>query len=222
MSKGELERHLEAAERERRKVLAGDRANEDKFHSATSKLFAVLYHESFHAYVSEFVYPPLPPEAVKAGKGGGELPSWLNEGLAQIFETAVVEAGELRADHADAGRLLRAQERMKFAAAGERLVPVAELLLSGRAPFRAAHADQAAAADRAYLTSWGLAHYLAFGRRLIGGRPFESYLAAVNGGLDPLSAFATLVGQALPAFEKDWHSYLTRLRPDGSVAAEKK
>jgi len=39
----------------------------------------------------------------------------------------------------------------------------------------------------------------------------------VNTGTDPAKAFATLVGQDLPAFEKDWHEYLRKLQPDGSV-----
>jgi len=33
------------------------------------------------------------------------VPLWLDEGLAQIFETALVEAGELRVGHAERSRL---------------------------------------------------------------------------------------------------------------------
>jgi hypothetical protein len=167
--------------------------------------------------VSAFVYPPLKPERVRAGDGTGELPRWLNEGLAQLFETAVVEAGEVRADHPDGERLQRAKDWLKGKNGGA-LVPLADLLAVGRDAFLASHADQKAASDRAYLSSWALAYYLTFDRRLIGTAAFRKYLVAVNGGGDPKRAFAELVGQELPAFEKDWHSYLLRLRPNGTLA----
>jgi hypothetical protein len=101
---------------------------------------------------------------------------------------------------------------------GQALVPLADLLTTGKDAFLASHADQKAAADRAYLTSWALAYHLTFDRRVIGTAAFKTYLVAVNSGGDPRQAFAKLVGQDLAAFEKDWHSYLTRLNLDGTVA----
>src|SRR5207248_7954147 len=102
-------RYLDAVDRERKRVIAADKANGAKFDQATARLFAILYHEAFHAYVGTFVYPPLKPDDVKAGKGTGELPRWLNDGLAQVLETPVVEAGELRDDWPVRARPGRAQ-----------------------------------------------------------------------------------------------------------------
>ncbi len=206
----ELERYLRTVATERARVFRAEVNNGAKFTEATVRLFALLYHEAFHAYAATFVYPPLKPDAVRAGEGTGELPRWLNEGLAQAFETAIVEAGELRADHPDKERLQRAKDWLK--GKGGPLVPLGDLLVTGRDTFLAMHADQKAASDRAYLSSWALAHYLTFDRRLIGTEAFRKYLIAVNGGGDPKKSFAALVGKELPAFEKDWHEYLTRLK----------
>lgn len=215
--KPELDRYLETTKQERRKVYEADRKNGEQFDQATARLFALLYHEAFHAYVAAFVYPPLSAEQVKDGKGTGELPRWLNEGLAQIFETAVVEAGELRADNPDKTRLEQAKTRLQGKDAAGRLMPLSDLLLSGRDAFLAQHADQRAAADRAYLSSWALAYYLTFDRRVFGTAAFRQYLVTVNSGQDPRPAFEKLVGQDLAAFEKDWHAFVARLRADGTV-----
>jgi hypothetical protein len=212
----ELDRHLAVVSKERRRVVAADRANGARFEKTAAVLFAVLYHEAFHAYAATFVYPPRSPAEVKAGKGTGALPRWLNEGLAQVFETAVVEAGELRVDHADEARLKRVKARLKESGSGG-LVPLGDLLAVGKDAFLAHHAAEKAAADRAYLTSWALAYYLTLDRRVIGTAKFKDYLVAVNSGGDARAAFEVLVGQDLPAFEKDWHLFLTRLQPDGTL-----
>ncbi|MBM3980284.1 MAG: hypothetical protein FJ304_08360 [Planctomycetes bacterium] len=206
----ELERHLRTVATERARVFKAEVGNGAKFTEATARLFALLHHEAFHAYVATFVYPPLKPDAVRAGDGTGELPRWLNEGLAQIFETAIVESGEVRADYPDKARLGRAKDWLK--GKGGPLVPLGDLLATGRDSFLATHADQKAASDRAYLSSWALAHYLTFDRRVIGTAAFRKYLIAVNGGGDPKAAFAGLVGKDLAAFEKDWHEYIGRLK----------
>jgi hypothetical protein len=213
----ELKRYLDPIKRDRALVYKTDRENGEKFDKAASRLFAVLYHEAFHAYAGTFVYVPLTVEQVKEGKGTGELPRWLNEGLAQIFETAIVEAGELRAECANPARLAKVKDAVR-GKNGLRLVPLAELLTAGKDSFLTRHADQSAAADRAYLTCWAAAYYLTFDRRLIGTPKFQTYLRTVNSGGDPRIAFETLVGQPLAAFERDWHAYLLKLHPDGTLA----
>ncbi len=215
-SKPDLDRFLAIAKRERDKVAAADRENERTFDGATRRLFAILYHEAFHSYAMTYVYPARSAADVKAGKGTGELPRFLNEGLAQLFENPVIEAGELRVGHADADRLKRVQDWL----AGKNppgLVPLTNLLKAGKETFLAAHANQQESADRTYLTCWALAFHLMFERRLIGTAAFDEYLKAINTGADPAKALAALVGQELPAYEKDWHDYLKKLGPDGTV-----
>ena len=69
----------------------GEEKRRDVRRRSPEAVHAAVPHEAFHAYLGTFVYPARE----------GSLPLWFNEGLAQIFETAIVEVGELRVGHAD-------------------------------------------------------------------------------------------------------------------------
>lgn len=185
------------------KIQATEDRNSHAFAQARERLFRRLYHEAFHAYLANFVYP---------GRDG-ELPRWLNEGLAQIFETAIVEVGELRVGHADPERL----GELRRALARGTLLPLADLLASGPKQFQVAHAGDRQASDRYYLASWALAFYLTFDRKLLGTRALDDYARALRRGEAAPAAFRALVGQPLPQFEKEYLEYLKRLRPDGTA-----
>jgi hypothetical protein len=187
----------------RKQIADVNRQNEARFERATRRLFQILMHEAFHAYLANFVYPP----------AEAEVPRWLNEGLAQIFETALIEAGELRIGHADPERLKRA----KAAAAAGKAVPLAELLRAGPREFLVGHVSDQAGSDRYYLASWALAFYLTFERRLLGTPALDRYVHALKRGEDLLDSFRTLVGQPLAEFEPAYRRYVQRLRSDGTT-----
>jgi hypothetical protein len=190
-------------EEARRKIQAAEVQNKTAFGQAQKRLFQPLYHEAFHAYIATAVYP----------RGEGEVPLWLNEGLAQIFETAIFEAGELRVGHADKGRLEAVQQALKK----KELLGLADLLRSGAKQFQVAHASDKQASDQHYLASWAVAYYLTFDRKLLGTKALDDYVRALQRGTEPLDAFQDLVGTPLPQFEKDFQQYLTQLQSDGSV-----
>lgn len=190
----ELNRFLEGAAREKRRLAAADRANDAAFAAATRRLFALLFHEAAHA---------------DAAAAGPPLPRWLDEGLAQLFEAAFVEAGELQAGRPDPARLARLQAWL--AGKGGAPLPLAELLRAGPVSFLAAHAADAAAADRAYLTSWGVASYLLLERRLLGTEARGRYAAALAAGADPVAAFESLTGEPLEVTEAKWKAYVRSL-----------
>ena len=221
----ELERYLGATKKERDKVIVAERENTAAFDRATRQMFGALYHEAFHAYANSFVYPTRTMEQIRAGKGYGELPRWLNEGLAQLFEDPIIEAGELRIGHADALRLKQVQTYLTLKSPTSEmigLVPLAELLVSGKEQFVTAHINKKEITDRTYLSAWALAYYLTFEKRLIGTKVLDEYIAAVNTGTDAKKAFAKLVEVDLATFEKDWHEYLKRLQPDGTLRKDLK
>jgi hypothetical protein len=177
---------------------------DEAFQAETRQLFRTLDHEAFHAYLANFVYPS--EEAT--------VPLWLNEGLAQLFENAFVDAGELRVGHADKDRLVRIQAALKK----NEVVPLTELLRSGPKQFVVQHASDDATSDRHYLVAWAVAFYLTFERKLLGTPAMDGYVAALRRGADPVTAFGELTGQRPTEFEKAFHGYLPRLRQDGTVS----
>jgi hypothetical protein len=195
--------------RDRKELARVHKKNDEVFNKASESLFRTLYHEAFHAYLANFVYPP--KEA--------SVPYWLNEGLAQIFETALVEANELRVGHVDKERLVK----VKALAQGGDLVPLEDLLKAGAKQFHVTHASNQQLADRYYLTSWALAFYLLVDRKvLIDPKKLNQYASALKRGNKPAQVFRDLVGKPLPQFQKDFREYLLRLKPDGSLAREPK
>lgn len=194
---------LNAINASRQEIHQANGKNDGIFAAATKQLFQTLYHEAFHAYLTNFVYPA----------SEAEVPRWLNEGLAQIFETAIVEAGDLRVGHVAKDRL----EIIRTAARKNELVPLADLLKAGPKQFLVAHASEQAASDRYYLNSWALASYLAFDRGLIGTPALHNYVQALKRKTDDLEAFRALVGKPLAQFDKEYQQYLANLRPDGTA-----
>jgi hypothetical protein len=200
----ERDRMLTPIRDTRKQLDVADRKNEGLFDESTRRLFAVLGHEAFHAYLASVVYP-LP---------AARPPLWLDEGLAQIFETAVVEAGELRVGHADRDRLARVKEAVRK----KELVPLARLLRSNSKDFLAAHEGERTETDVHYLTAWAVAFHLTFERRLLGTTFLDRYIQSIGRGADPETAFAELVGQPVAAYEAALHRYLLQLQPDGTLA----
>lgn len=204
--KGRLPADLRSLIQEyRRKINAAMNHNDGVFREATQRLFQTLYHEAFHAYLANFVYP----------REEADVPRWLNEGLAQIFETAVVEGGELRVGHADKERLAQ----IKAAAYKNELLPLVDLLHSGPKQFVMAHASDQAVSNRHYLNSWAWAFYLAFDRKVLGTPALDDYVKQLRRGGDSSEAFRDLLGKPLNQVEKDFRQYLLKLREDGTVAS---
>jgi hypothetical protein len=202
--KGAIPAELKAAlAAKRREIDDAEKRNHATFERAQRRLFQRLFHEAFHAYLLNFVYPPR----------DGELPRWLNEGLAQIFETAIFEVGELRVGHADEERL----RAVRAALARDGLLPLTDLLRSGSRQFQVAHDGDAQASDRYYLASWALSFYLTFERKLLGTPALDAYVRDLKRGTDAREAFVKLTGQPLSAFERDYLTYLKHLRPDGNA-----
>jgi len=179
-----------------RQINAVDRRNEALFEDVTQEMFRRLYHEAFHAYVENYVYPA----------GQSFVPRWLNEGLAQIFENSQLDEGTLRIDAPGQELLDQLQIELKR----NRQLTITELLESQESAFLLTHNTESASQVH-YLYSWGLAYYLTFQKDLFGSDGQDIYVSRKAQDLLPVVRFEELVRTRLPAFERQWRTYMLGL-----------
>lgn len=185
-----------------RRLDAAERKNNAVFDEATRRLFRALRHEALHAWLDRQAFPA----------DRYDVPRWLHEGLAQVFEAGVLEAGVLRLDAANAEALAALKADLR-----EAPLPLADLLRAEAALFLVPHGQSGEEAKRHYAYAWGLAHYLTFERRLLREEALEAYLrgepasSSADSPRDAIVRFQELIGGSLEAFEQEWRAYVLRL-----------
>jgi hypothetical protein len=172
-----------------------DLQNEAKFTEVTRDMFARLYHEAFHAYLDSYVYPG---EAAT-------MPRWMDEGIAQIFESGRLEADTLRVDAPDPDRLARLQADLS----GDQPLSITEVLNADEQDFLSGHKGQTG--QRCYLYSWGLSFYLTFEMNLFNSASLEPFVVNED-RLGPAARFTRLVGMPIAKFQRRWRQYMLELR----------
>ncbi len=170
-----------------------DRENARAFQNVTAQMFHRLYHEAFHAFLENYVYP----------SRTHDVPRWLNEGLAVVLEGGLLESGTLRVDapNREALRLLKAD-----LGTAEPL-PLATVLAAGQQAFALEHDS-----DRYYAYSWGLAYYLTFEKHLLISPALDTYVQQSAEEVSPGERFEKLVDMPLSQFEQKWREYIRQLR----------
>ncbi|MFM8497548.1 MAG: hypothetical protein ACKOEM_18810 [Planctomycetia bacterium] len=172
---------------------------------ARREFFTALAHEAWHAYADLRL-------------DGGRLPAWLDEGLAQVFEAGLLEAGQLRLDAPDPQRLATLGSLLETT----REPLLAVLVTDSERQFVVGHGTPAATSRRAYLLAWGVAYDLVLGAPVLSAR---SLAAATEGGGE-LARFEKLVGMPLADYEATWRTRMLALTrrpraptPPGAPAA---
>jgi hypothetical protein len=179
-------------------IEAARRANAAIVQRARRLFHQRLAHEAWHAYADGRLRP---------AEGSG-LPAWLDEGLAQVLETAILEGGELRLDAPDPQRLARLQQ----AIAGGGLRPVADIVSAGQEAFVGGHRGDE---GLAYLAAWGLAFDLAVLKPVLSAASVRALAAA--DAADPIAALEGLVGMPVDRYDRQWRQRILdfRSRPRG-------
>jgi hypothetical protein len=176
------------------RIDAARRDNDTAIARARRAFDGWLAHEAWHAYADR---------RLRAASAPG-LPAWLDEGIAQVVETAPVEAGEVRLDLFDRERLVQLQERLRTGG----VPPVADVVTGGQEPFIAGHGggDQAVA----YLTAWGLALDLTIIRPVLSATKVRELTTA--GNADAVARFEGVVGMPIDRYDRQWRERMLGIR----------
>lgn len=191
-------------------IAAARRDNQARVAAAKEQFFARLTHEAWHAHADR----RLAPHASRP------LPGWLDEGLAQVFETAPLDAGEMRLDSPDPVRLKMLRELL------ERPAPpgLAEIIGSGPERFLVGHGTGRRESHDRYLLAWGLALDLVILDPVLSREALErlctapkasdvaSDVASGDAAEGRVADFERLVGMPLDRFEAAWRRRLRDAR----------
>ena len=180
-----------------KRIRAAERLNAALFDEVAGEMYARLYHEAFHAYLDNYLFPP----------NTAAVPRWLNEGCAQLFESGLWEGESLRID-APHSRLLR---RLQADLKDKNPLSLSELLTADPKAFGVGHGGDSADAGRHYAYSWGLVYALLIDRPLLTPQSFQAYVSA-DPSRDPVARFEALIGQPLDKFEADWRERMAALK----------
>ncbi len=176
--------------------------NEATYAKIEATFYAILYHEAFHAYLEQWVFP----------SARYYVPRWLNEGLAQIFEGAFVEVDQLKIGRIDEKRLAEIQDEVRRG----RFMTIKEILQAPAQQFFVRHTQGSFDADRHYNASWALTHFLTFELKLLGSPALVEFVSA-PANAEEVKRFEKLVGMPIETCQQCWKDYLLRLRTDGSL-----
>ena len=177
-----------------RRVDEVNRRNDTKFSELAGPMFTRLYHEAFHAYLENYVYP----------QQQFDVPRWLNEGLAQVFQNGQLDDEDTLRIDAPERRLLG---RLKDDLRSQSPMPLSALFSSPADAFVSDHQDTS---SRHYLYAWGVAYYLAFYQNLLGTDALDRYVAE---DADPATRFERLVQEPTADFERRWRATVLEMKP---------
>jgi hypothetical protein len=182
----------------RDELAACSRENDRALDQVAGRTLTRLYHEAFHAYLENYVYP----------RRSHDVPPWLNEGLAMLFESALVESGSLRLGAPNGPALEALQADLKTG----RPLPLARLLAADAGDFLVPAGAPTDSSNRYYAHAWGLVYYLIFEKQLLTAPALDAYLAASEDTTPGLARFEKLIDTSIPEFEKAWRRHILGLR----------
>ena len=155
----------------------------------SQNLWRVLAHEGFHQFIGYEL--------------GQQIPMWLNEGMAQYFETSFIIGSQFHVGQVSRGKLLYAQALI----VNKQAPPLSQLIQWDRATFYAN-------ANVAYPMSWALVYYLvnSNGERF-GQSEFRRYMQDLKYGQNDYRSFQRRFGADIDHWQADFENYILHLQP---------
>lgn len=165
--------------------------------SSRAEVFSVLQHEGFHQFAYNYI--------------GGDLPVWVNEGLAQYFEDGIIVGKTMKLGISNQDRI----DRVKAALAGNYPLNFDRLLTMSGGQWAANLQGDAKLAALQYAQSWSVVYFLIHGDRGKYRGPFEQYLQAVSQGRDSSRAFREAFrSNDTTEFRRRWEKFARDHEPD--------
>jgi hypothetical protein len=149
-----------------------------------------IQHEGFHQYAKAVI--------------GGELPTWVNEGLAEYFGEAVFTGDGFVSGVIPPDRLVRIK---KLIHSGRGTDMIKEMMLMNHAQW-----NQKLTLEN-YDQAWSMVQFLAHGENGKYQRAFASFMRAIGTGRQWTQAWTANFGSA-SGFEQRWKDYWLKLPPD--------
>lgn len=192
----EVQTRREAWQRDFKKTLGQvqviDRRNQATLDTMMNQATQHLCHESFHAYVENYLYP----------QGEYEVPIWLNEGLAQLFEHAQFENGTFRIDLPPQEILASLKDRLERDH-GMSLQRILQTEAGSFILFENLHEGRLD-----YDVAWGLAWYLVFQKQLFAPGSLDRYVHRRN---QPAPTVEETFGESVSRVQAEWVAFIRQL-----------
>jgi hypothetical protein len=162
-----------------------------------SQTFQVLQHEGFH----QFAYNHL----------GQDLPTWINEGLAQYFEDAIIVGEKMTTGLSNTRRI----EQVKHALDSGTAIGFSGLIQFNADQWADTLHSNPAKASLMYAQSWSLVFFLIHGENDKYQSAFARYLQKVSVGRDHQTAFDEVFGiNSLNPLARHWTDFANKHKPD--------
>lgn len=162
-----------------------------------SQTLQVLQHEGFH----QFAFNHL----------GRELPTWINEGLAQYFEDAIIVGDKMTTGLANGRRVAQVRHALKTDTA----IDFEVLVGIGGEEWADTLRGQPFRASLLYAQSWSVVYYLIHGGGEKYQPAFARYLQKVSSGRDSQNAMRDAFGtDNLTPLAREWHEFARSQQPD--------
>lgn len=157
----------------------------------------MMYHEAFHAFMENFLFTKEQTILV---------PRWLNEGLAQYFESSFFSGERLIIGEMDKERLRFLKKFTKR----NNTVAIKDLLVAGYKDFMVMSSDNLENSNLHYIQSWAVVYYITTLFDLRKGDVFGPYVRNIWSGKDQIKSFEELVGMPVAEFEKKWLEFFQK------------
>ena len=157
------------------------------------QVWHIVQHEGFHQFVHAVI--------------GGEIPIWVNEGMAEYFGEAIFTGDGFVVGVIPPWRLARIKKTIQ--SGGFKSIPAMMRLshVTWNSEMNIANYDQA----------WSMVHFLANGDDGRYQQAFEAYMRLVSRGRDSEDAWNSTFGNDNAGFERQWKAYWTKL-PDNPTS----